>query len=167
MLATLILAYASVILFKKWVIIYLFLIQPASFSFLKKQKWKWMFCSLMWINATTCFVTWNGYNLDFFQSFFPTSPLNMWKSTILPLLFLIVFISEHSTTTSFNTVNTESSLTQHRWVPDTQCSKSCKIGTQIRIRQCNTQFGDNRNGQCESNGSKNTDSRYCNQYTCK
>ena len=118
MLATLILAYASVILFKKWVIIYLFLIQPASFSFLKKQKWKWMFCSLMWINATTCFVTWNGYNLDFFQSFFSTSPLNMWKSTILPLLFLIVFISEHSTTTSFNTVNTESSLTQHRWVSD-------------------------------------------------
>ena len=38
MLATLILAYASVILFKKWVIIYLFLIQPASFSFLKKAK---------------------------------------------------------------------------------------------------------------------------------
>ena len=123
MLATLILAYASVILFKKWVIIYLFLIQPASFSFLKKQKWKWMFCSLMWINATTCFVTWNGYNLDFFQSFFSTSTLNMWTSTILPLLFLIVFISA---TTSFNTVNTESSFTQHRWVPDTQCSKSCK-----------------------------------------
>ena len=33
---SLILAYASVIL--KWVIIYLFLIQPASFSFLKKAK---------------------------------------------------------------------------------------------------------------------------------
>ena len=38
MLATLILAYASVILFKKWVIIYLFLIRSASFSFLKKAK---------------------------------------------------------------------------------------------------------------------------------